>query len=292
MKKVLITGANSFVGANFRKYSQYTDADEISLLDKKPEEIEFERYDIVLHVAAIVHQTKKIPESEYFRVNCELCLSVAERSKAAGIKQFIYLSTLKVYGEKNQYSQLRNEESECLPNDAYGKSKYAAEIGLQKMASTDFIVSIVRTPVVYGEGVKANMINLTRLIDKFSVLPFAKIENRRNFTFAGNLIGFIDKIIEKNAFGVFIAMDEKAVSTTELVRYISKHLGKKVFLFKLPRLCLRAGQLFIPDILDRLYGTEEFENKKTKEKLNYSPAFSTDEGIKEMVLFYERLKKK
>jgi UDP-glucose 4-epimerase len=165
MTKVLITGANSFVGTNFRKYSKYEDCDEISLHENKPETIDFGRYHVILHLAAIVHQSKKIPESEYYRVNRDLCLSVAEYAKKAGVKQFVFLSTLKVYGEFINDSQLRDENSPCFPDDAYGKSKYEAEIGLKKMVSENFIVSIIRTPLIYGEEVKANMGNIIKLVD-------------------------------------------------------------------------------------------------------------------------------
>ena len=167
MTKVLITGANSFVGTNFIKYSQFRDTEEISLLNKRPEDIDFEKYDVVLHLAAIVHQSKKITEAEYFRVNRDLCLRVAEHAKKRGIRQFVFLSTLKVYGEFVNGSDLRNEDSECFPDDAYGRSKYSAEIELKKLEDEHFILSIIRTPLVYGEGVKANMINLVKLVDLF-----------------------------------------------------------------------------------------------------------------------------
>jgi nucleoside-diphosphate-sugar epimerase len=291
LTKILITGAESFIGNNFRKFSRFRDIEEVSLIDYQPEDIEFGKYNIVLHLAAIVHQSRKIAETEYFKVNTDLCLRIAELSKKAGIRQFVYLSTLKVYGEKVNGSELRNEKSECFPDDFYGKSKYAAEKGLQKLANADFKVSIIRTPLVYGEGVKANMMSLTKLIDRIPILPFAKIENKRNFTFAENLVGFIDKIIETNAAGIFIAMDENAISTTELVNYISKYLEKKVIIFKLPQLCLHVGSIFIPNIIDRLYGSSEFENNRTKEELNYRPNYSTEEGIKRMVSFYLKGKK-
>jgi len=291
MTKVLITGANSFVGKNFLKFSRYSDTEEVSLIDTMPEDIEFEKFDVVLHLAAIVHQSKKITEEEYFSVNRDLCIQVAELSKKVGIKQFVFLSTLKVYGESVISSELRNEDSECHPDDFYGKSKYAAERGLQKLEDADFKVSIIRTPLVYGEGVKANMINLIKIIDYFPLLPLGKTENKRNFTFAENLVGFIDQIIEKNVSGIFIAMDEKALSTTELVNYISKYMGKKTYLFKMPEFVYRICSLFIPEIFDRLYGSLSFENSKTRAVLNYTPPFSTDEGIKKMVTYYLECKR-
>jgi UDP-glucose 4-epimerase len=233
-----------------------------------------------------------ISEGEYFKVNRDLCLEVAVFSKKAGIRQFIFLSTLKVYGGFVNVKGLRNEDSECFPDDAYGKSKYAAENELKKLEGEHFTVSIIRTPLVYGEGVKANMISLVKLVDLFPVLPLGKIENRRNFTFAENLVGYIDRIIEKRASGVYITMDDKAHSTTELVNYIADSLGKKVYLFKTPQILLRLCCFFVPDKLDRLFGSLEFENTKTRKELDYNPPFSTQDGIKKMVLFYLDHKKK
>ena len=279
------------MGANFRKYSQFDNIDEVSLLDTEPEDINFKNHDSVLHLAAIVHQSRKIGEDEYFRVNRDLCLRVAEQARKSGIRHFIFLSTLKVYGRFVKGIGLRNEYSECFPEDAYGKSKYAAEQELRKLEDDSFTVSIIRTPLVYGEGVKANMISLVKLVERFPVLPFGKIENRRNFTFAGNLAGYIDRIIEKRASGVFITMDDKAHSTTELVTYISKSLGKSVFLLKLPRVLLKFGYFFAAEKLDRLFGSLEFENKKTRQILGFNPPFSTEEGIEKMVKFYMAHKK-
>lgn len=286
MSRVLITGANSFIGTNFRRYSHNESIVEVSLLDKRPEDINFGDFDVVMHLAAIVHQSRKIDEKEYFRVNTDLCLKVAEQAKKEGIKQFVFLSTLKVYGGFVNGPELRNENSECYPNDAYSKSKYAAEIGLKKLEDQNFTVSIIRTPLVYGEGVKANMINLVKLVDKLPLLPLGKIENKRNFTFAANLVGYVDKIIEKRASGVFIAMDEKVYSTTELINFISTSLGKKVILFKLPKIILKCLYFFVPDKLDKLFGSFEFENNNTKRLLDYKPTVSTEEGIRKMVTFY------
>jgi nucleoside-diphosphate-sugar epimerase len=291
MTRVLITGVNSFVGTNFRKFSRFKDIEEASIYNNNVRDINFGKYDVVLHLAAIVHQSKKIAEKEYFNVNTDLCLLVAELSKKAGIRQFVFLSSLKVYGEHVQHSELRNENSECHPDDAYGKSKYAAEIGLLKMNDASFKVSIIRTPLIYGEGVKANMLSLIRLIDTFPLLPFGKIENKRNFTFVENLVGFIDKIIEKNAPGIFIATDDESISTTRLVNYISKYLGKRTFLFKLPHLFIRISHFIVPDIIGSLYVSAQVENYITKKVLDYKPPFSTEEGIKKTVSYYLEKKK-
>ena len=287
MAKILITGAKSFVGTNFRRFSKYREVDEISLYEHKPEEINFAQYEIVLHLAGIVHQSKKIPDKEYFIVNRDLCLNVAKHAKKGGVKQFIFLSTVKVYGNFITGTNIRNEDSTCFPDDPYGKSKLEAEFGLRKLEGHDFIVSVIRTPLVYGDGVKANMMSLVRLVEKTPVLPFKGINNKRNFTYIENLVGFIDQIIIKKASGVFIAMDVKAISTTELLNLISKYLGKKNRLFKLPGLFVRVGKYFIPRVFERLYGSLEVDNTRTLKELDYEPPFSTEEGIKKMIFAYK-----
>lgn len=286
MTKILIIGSNSFVGRNFVAFSKYKDIDEISLFNKGPEDIDFRDYNVILHLAAIVHQSKVISEEEYMAVNKDLCLRVAQYAKKAGIRQFVFMSSLKVYGDSDDRNDLRDETSECFPSDSYGRSKYAAEKELEKLADDSFIVSIIRTPLIYGSGLKGNMIRLVKLIDRFPILPFARINNKRNCTYTENLVGFIDRIIEKRAGGIFIAKDDEALSTTELVRLVAASLNKKIILFKLPSLFVKVGIIISPAIFQRLYGSLEVSNEITKKMLNYKPSFSSDEGISRMVRNY------
>lgn len=288
MDRILITGAGSFIGTNFLRYSKFKNAEAVSLIDKKPGDINFNGIDIVIHLAAIVHQSKKILEQEYFRVNYDLCLQVAESAKKAGVKQFIFMSTVKVYGDAMDGSGIRNETSECNPDDPYGKSKYEAEKALLKISDKNFMVSVIRSPLVYGEGVKANMMSLIRLVDTLPILPLNKIDNKRNFTFVENLVGFIDRIIEKKISGIFIAMDENSLSTSDLVYCISRNLNKKIYLFKFPGFAFKLAHLFIPAILDRLFESFEFDNKRTTHILDFKPPYSTEEGIRKTVEYYIR----
>jgi UDP-glucose 4-epimerase len=286
--KILITGKNSFVGRNFIKYSRFRDTDEISLFENKPEDIDFSKYDVVIHLVAIVHQKKTIPENQYFIINRDLCLKVAELAKNAGVKQFIFLSTVKVYGKFISGSEPWNEKSLCIPEDAYGKSKYEAEVALRKLSDENFTVSIIRTPLVYGEYVRANMLSILKLINRTNILPFKNVENRRNFTGAENLVSFIDRIIEKRASGVFIAMDEKAISTSRLVKMIAENMGKKIILFKIPDFIVKVGMIVWPSIFDRLYGSFEMDNSRSLEILDFIPPIPTSEGIKKMVKSFEK----
>jgi nucleoside-diphosphate-sugar epimerase len=280
MTKILITGANSFIGTNFIEFSQYNDIEEISLHDNRPEDIDYNGYDVILHLAAIVHHSQKISDSLYKQVNKDLCIKVAEQAKKAGVRQFIFLSSIKVYGEFNPESTVRNEDSLCIPDDSYGKSKYEAETELKKLESPTFTVSIIRPPLVYGCGVKANMLNLVNLIRSFPVLPFGKIENRRNFIYVENLVKFIDRIIDLQVSGIFIAKDDETLSTTELILLIAKCLNRKVLLFKLPKILVKLGIYLKPSVFERLFGSLEFENKKTKNILSFSPPYSSEEGIR------------
>ena len=290
MSKILITGTNSFVGIDFKEFSRYKDIDCVSLIENSPKEIVYHGYDVVLHLTAIVHQDKSIPDTEYFRVNRDLALEVAKNAKRDGISQFVFMSTIKVYGDDGSSKEVQNENSPCKPQEAYGKSKYEAELGLQELEDEHFKVAIVRTPLIYGEGVKANMFKFIKLVEKFPFLPFGKLENKRSITYVGNLAGYLDKIIELEVSGIFIAQDEKAISTTDLVSYIAHGLSRNVKLINLPKFMLRLFYQIAPNTSARLFDSLEFNNTFTKEKLNYIPSYKTKEGIERMVNYYKNNK--
>jgi UDP-glucose 4-epimerase len=283
MKNVLITGANSFIGRNFIKFSINKYVDEISLIDNKAENIDFSKYDVVLHLAAIVHQSKKISDNEYYSVNRDLCVEVAEAARKGGVKQFVFLSTLKVYGNNASEREKRNEESDCDPDDPYGRSKLEAEIGLKQLETEFFTVSIIRPALVYGEGVKANMLSIINLVKRVPILPMKNISNRRNFTYIENLVAYIDRIIELKASGIFIAIDDDAISTSQLVKFISQSLGRKIFLFKTPNIIIKTGIKVYPEVFERLFGSLQVDNSKTLKYLDFIPPYSTEQGIQRMI---------
>ncbi len=287
MQKILIIGANSFVGKNYQQFSNHDIIDEVSLLEQEPEFINYAGYDAVLHLSAIVHQTEAISEEEYYYVNKDLVVRTAKAAKIAGVKQFVFMSTVKVYGEFKPTTGIRNEKSECIPNDSYGKSKYAAEIALKELENNNFTVSIVRTPLVYGEEVKANMLSLINIIHKFPILPLGNIKNLRSFTSVRNLTAYIDRIIELRASGIFIAKDMKNISTTELVEILSKAIGKKVFLLPIPVFLASLCMKVYPRLFNRLYGDYAFENKETIRSLQFSPPETIEEGLKSMMERYK-----
>jgi nucleoside-diphosphate-sugar epimerase len=286
MARILITGTNSFIGTNFRKFSNSKEVEEISLRENTPESIDFSGFDTVLHLAAIVHQSHKTESDEYFRINRDLSIRMAEETRKAGVRQFIFLSTVKVYGKWIPGTKPWNEYSLCFPDDPYGESKFEAEIALRLLGTPDFIVSIVRTPIVYGPGVGANILKLVRLIEMTPVLPFRNVNNNRHYTYVENLVGFIDRIIELRASGVFVAMDSKPLSTSSLVNLISSFMKRRPILFSLPDFIIRLGVKKVPGIFDRLFNSFYLDNTQTREILAYEPPFSIEEGFKMMITGY------
>jgi UDP-glucose 4-epimerase len=217
---------------------------------------------------------------EYERVNVTQTLQLSKKAKENGVKQFVFMSTVKVYGEEtdSKYS----ENSICNPEDEYGKSKLKAELELQKLEDEDFKVSIIRTPIVYGYGVKANIKSLVNLVNKISILPFGKIKNKRSMVYIGNLCHLVYEIITQEKAGIFLASDDEPFSTSKFIELMAKNLDKKVYLVKIP-FFESLLKILKPSFHKRLYGSLEVDNRVTKEKLNLKNPYSVEDGIKFMI---------
>lgn len=282
-----ITGSSGFIGTNFINHSSDINIVDVDLLTHKVKEIDFASIESVLHLAALVHQMKGAPEDQYFKINCDLAYEVAKKAKDKGVKQFVFMSTAKVFGESTTDKPGWNEDSECHPLDPYGLSKYEAEKLLLGLRDENFKVAIVRSPLVYGVGVKANMYNLVKLVHKIPILPLGGIKNRRSMVYVGNLVALLKHIIETQASGIFIAGDREPLSTTALVELIAKASKKRIYLLKVPRFALRVAKSIKPSIVDRLFGSLELDNSSTNEKLGFVPPFTSEEGIRQMVEWYK-----
>jgi UDP-glucose 4-epimerase len=191
------------------------------------------------------------------------------------------MSTVKVYGEEtaNKY----NENTICNPEDEYGKSKLKAEFGLLELEDANFKVSIIRTPIVYGYGVKANIKNLVNLVNKIPLLPFGKIENKRSMVYIGNLCHLVDEVITQQKEGIFLASDDEPLSTSRLIELIAKNLDKKIYLINIP-FFESLLKLAKSSFHKRLYGSLEVDNTLTKEKLNLKNPYNVEDGIGLMIL--------
>lgn len=232
MKKILITGKNSYIGTSVKNWLLKTpDLYEVDTIDlRNPEWVneDFSKYDVVLHTAGVAHikETKKNREL-YFKVNRDLAFNIALKSKESGIGHFIFLSSMSVYGIE---TGVINIDTKTRPKTAYGKSKLAAEKMIWSLQNNDFIVAIIRPPMIYGKGSKGNYSKLSKLARYLPIFP--KYENRRSVLYIENLCEFIRITITFNYSGVLFPQNKEYISTTNLYKQICNVNGSKVYLTK------------------------------------------------------------
>lgn len=284
MKSLLITGSNGFVGSYF--IDKYKDKYEIKTFSFLNDDINFfdcADIDVVFHLSALVHQMGGATVEEYERVNVTQTLALAKTAKESGVKQFVFMSTVAVYGIE---AGVIYENSNCNPITDYGKSKLKAEEKLLEFEDDSFKISIIRPPIVNGYNAPGNMKSLINLVNKVQVLPFAEIYNKRSMIHVGNLCHLVDVMIEKNQYGVLLACSDELLSTTRLIELIASNLDKKVYLIKIP-FFESLLRLVKPSFHKRLYGSLEVDSSETIKTLfgegKPSLPFSVEDGIKFMI---------
>lgn len=281
MSKLLITGSNGFIGNYFiNNYKSKYNIKTFSFLKDDINNLNCGDIDVVFHLSALVHQMGGAGAEEYEKVNVNQTLQLAKKAKESGIKHFVFMSTVKVYGEET--NSIYTENTVCNPEDDYGKSKLKAEQELQKLEDENFKISIIRTPIVYGYGVKANIKNLINLVNKVPVLPLGKIKNKRSMVYIGNLCHLVDEIIIQKKSGIFLACDDEPLSTSKLIELITKNLDKKKYLIKIP-FFESLLKIVKPSFHKRLYGSLEIDNTITKEKLNLKNPYDVEDGVRLMI---------
>ncbi len=230
MKKILITGKNSYIGTSFEKWlansSEQYQVDTVDMKDDHWREKDFSQYDVVYHVAAIVH-VKERNAKKYFEVNRDLTIEVAKKAKNAGVNQFIFLSTMGVYGKSKGFI---DEKTKPNPKTSYAKSKLEAEELLKKLSDESFIVAILRPPLVYGKGCRGNYSRLSGLAVKTPIFP--KVDNKRSMIYIDNLSDFVKRIVDKKSGGSFFPQNAEYVNTSEMVQLIARAHKKKIILTK------------------------------------------------------------
>ncbi|WP_419770618.1 MAG: NAD-dependent epimerase/dehydratase family protein [Candidatus Marinarcus sp.] len=280
MKKILVTGANGFIGGYFiDKYKSKYNIQKFSFLNDDVENLHIEDVDIIIHLSALVHQINEVSVQEYDRVNVVQTLYLAKRAKENGVKQFVFISTIAVYsGELEKL----DENSYCDPITYYGKSKLKAEQELLKLNDETFIVSIIRPPMVYGNNAPGNIDLLVKLVKKALIIPLGRITNKRSFVYVGNLSYLINEVIEQQHNGIFLASDDKPLSTTMLIELIAKNLDKKIYLTKIPffEILLKMAK---PSFHKRLYGSLVVDDSATRECLDLTYPYTIEDGIKLMI---------
>ena len=267
-----LTGATGFIGhallAAWQSRPEW-ELRAVSLRRTSVEELDG-RVDAVLHLAGLAHRMGGAPEFEYQQVNVALTLALARRAKALGARQFLFVSTVKVYGESSPPGVPLNEKSPCQPLDAYGRSKAEAEEGLHSLADETFAVTVLRIPLVCGPGVKGNLRRLIGLVRKVPLLPLGGIENRRSLLTLTTLRQALERLIESRMGGTFLIADHPALSTSELVMRIGRASGRVPFLLPIPLWLRQLAEVWRPALANRLFGSLELDDSSTRARLGMS----------------------
>lgn len=230
MKRVLVVGANSYVGQKFNEYininySSYITVDMVSATDGAWKQLDFSLYDSVLHLAAIVHRNeKKVKKKLYYNVNFKLAVDVGKKAKNSGVKQFLFMSTAAVYGNNSGCIKL---DTVLQPITYYAKSKLEAELALQKLSNKEFQLCIIRPPMVYGKDCKGNYAYLQKLAPIIPIFP--KYQNKRSRISIDFLSDFLAHLILTEKKGVFHPSDLETISTYTMLENIRDSIGKKTY---------------------------------------------------------------
>jgi nucleoside-diphosphate-sugar epimerase len=306
--RVLITGASGFVGsrlvsvlASKTSFELYAAARrDISHCPATVRTVEdfdseakvaplVEGMDVIVHAAARVHvmdDKSADPLGAFRKVNVEGTLNLARAAASAGVKRFIFISSIKVNGEGTPKGTPYTADSTPAPMDAYGVSKLEAEQALKKLAlATNMEVVIIRPVLVYGPGVKANFLNMMRWIVKGIPLPFGAIHNRRSLVFIDNLVDLVRVCIAHPAAAnqTFLVSDGEDISTTQLLRKMATALNKASYLLAVPSFLLELGASLVgkKSISQRLCGSLQVDITKTTELLDWIPPVSVDQALRD-----------
>lgn len=301
-KCILVTGANGFIGGALtqqievrgylvRKFAMRTALTPGRSTAKLPHA----RTEIamlngvygVVHLAArvhVMHDTESDPLAAFRHSNVETTLALASQAAQAGVQRFIFISSVKVNGEYTQPGRPFRADDAPAPQDPYGISKMEAEIGLRAIAQqTGMEVVIIRPPLVYGPGVKANFASMVRWLQRGVPLPLGAVNNRRSLVALDNLVDLIITCLDHPAAAnqTFMVSDGEDVSTTELLRRMGAALGKPARLIPVPPrlMALAAGLVGKPDIALRLFASLQVDTAPTRQLLDWKPPVSLDQGL-------------
>lgn len=296
LKSLSIIGSDSYIASHFIKSSKKTES--LKLFSRQTsglqEEIlmddlfeissdHFHDTDIVINFTGIVHQPNLKDENLYKKINTLLPIHFAQEAKKAGVKHFIQMSSIAVYG-KVSYLDINTMEN---PANIYGETKLSADKALLALQDENFKVSIIRPPMVYGGGnAPGNMMKLIRFAHSGIPMPFKNVHNTRDFIHVLNLIEAIHIVIKHQIKGIIIPTDKRSVSTEEIINLIKKYTSKSVKQFKLPKLILLVVKNTLPSLYDKVFGTLKVQCN-LPENL-YQPKYGIEDGLKEMVQFLKR----
>lgn len=266
--RVLITGKDSYIGVSFENWVKNAnpewDIDTICLKDSTWKTTSFSDYDAILHVAGIAHvSTDPKLEELYYRVNRDLAIEVAKKAKEDQVKQFIFMSSMIIYGadEGVGISNVITTDTKPQPLNFYGDSKLQADLGIQAMSDEKFKTAIIRTPMVYGPNSKGNFPKLIKLAKLTPLFP--SLENKRSMIYIDNLTEFIRLLILNQSSGVFFPQNKDYVATKEIVLVAGECMNRKIYPVALfnPLLTLMSKKM---SIINKVLGNKIYDKKLSK----------------------------
>lgn len=266
-KRVLITGENGFIGTHIKGWlSNYDESYDVTMLNLRTEEwknTNFKYVDVIIHTAGIVHRPEITDWDIYKKINVDLTFDLAQKAKNEGVDQFIFFSTMAVFGKGKRLScNIIDEKTKINPNSLYGKSKYFAEQKILELQSESFKVVIVRPPNVYGKNCKGAYISGFKSVAlKLPVLPYAYPKIKQSIIYIDNLCELVRLIIKKEETGYFMPQDKIAVSAVELLATIAESSGKKMPKSRL--LGFGIHLLSFMPIVKKAYGGLAYSEKMT-----------------------------
>lgn len=237
MKKILITGAGSYIGTKVQHWLEQSpdmfEVEAIDTIDNHWKQADFSKYDVVYNVAGIAHVKAAKGEGPlYYAINKDMVIEIAKAAKAAGVKQFIHMSSMIVYKEvKTLEGKQIHKDTKPAPNGFYGDSKLQGELGIQALADDSFKVCIMRPPMIYGPGCRGNFPRLVWLATKTPIFP--AWHNKRSMLYIDNLCEFVKQLIINEVDGIVYPQNAEYADTVEIIRYYAKANGKKIWITKL-----------------------------------------------------------
>lgn len=281
MKRILITGKDSYIGLNFKKYlEQYPNdyyVEELDVRDDTWKNYDFSTFDVVYHVAGLAHSTPDESQRElYYRVNTDLTYEVALKAKESKVKQFIFMSSIIVYGSGTiGEDRVITKDTTLTPDNFYGDSKKQAEIKIKPLEDENFKIVIIRPPMIYGPQSKGNYPLLAKFAKKTPIFPTLK--NQRSMLFLGNLMEFIKLMIDDEERGIFLPQNEEYVSSYELIKIISQINNHKIWFTGLfnPFIRLLNKQVYI----NKVFGNLTIDKELSRYKDNYN-IYTLEESVR------------
>ena len=242
MKRVLITGANSYIGVSFENYAHEhyeteLSVDTIDMIDGNWRNKDFSSYDIVFHVAGLAHadvgNVDEATKAKYYAVNTDLAIDTAAKAKDAGVHQFVFMSSAIIYGESAPYGKRKVITKDTIPQPAnfYGDSKWQADKGIRELETESFMVTVLRPPMIYGKGSKGNYPALSEIEKKLPIFP--DIKNERSMLYIENLCEFLCQVMIRGEKGIFWPQNAEYMRTTEMAKLIGSVTGHRIIVSKI-----------------------------------------------------------